>query len=122
MNGGLPSLSLLPPWVSDEVETAQDAPRYALPTLQWMAYMATLTASPCRSLALFFEGINFMDPRALDGGRGDATERRETCRAARAHACSLPFRRSEESRAEVANLRLGISVLDRDTQAIGILT
>lgn len=26
VNGGLPSLSLLPPWVSDEVETGQDAP------------------------------------------------------------------------------------------------
>lgn len=101
VNGRLPSLSLLPPWVSDEVETAQDAPRYALSTLQWMACMATLMANPCRSLALFFEGVNFMDPRALDRGRGDAAERRETL--VELHL-SLPFRHSEGSRAEAASL------------------
>lgn len=107
VNGGLPSLNLLPPWVSDEVETSQDAPRYALPTLQWMACMTTLKASPCRSLALFFEGINFMDPRALDGGRGDTAEERETLEELpglpRVHL-SLLFRHSEGSRAKAAHL------------------
>lgn len=45
-------------------------PRYACLTLQWVACTTTLMASPCRFLALYFEGVNFMDPRALDEGRG----------------------------------------------------
>lgn len=65
-------------------------PWYALPTLRRMDCMATLMASPCRSLALFFEGINFMDPRALDGGLGGGHYRKkgDSCRAARAPSCS----------------------------------
>lgn len=67
-------------------------------------------ASPCRSLALYFEGVNFMDLRALDGGRGegaDATERRDTL----VEPPGLPhvhffltFRHSGGSGAEMANL------------------
>lgn len=88
------------------------APRHACPTLQWVACMTTPMASPCRSLVLYFEGVNFMDLRALDGGRGggsDATERRETL----VEPPGLPhvhffltFRHSEGSGAEMASWAL----------------
>lgn len=78
--GGLPSLGLLlPPWVSDDVETTQVCFPYSFN--EWLARQP-LMASPCRPLALFLEGIHFMDP-ILDGER-EVTERKEgdSCRAA----------------------------------------
>lgn len=106
VEGGLPSLSLFPPWVSDG---GGDSPLF-----QWMACMPILMASPCSPLDLFLEGINFMDPIALDGG--EATKRRET-------PTELPWlpRILRDLEQKWSILRLNISVLNRATQAIAVL-
>lgn len=61
--------------------------------------MLILMAIPCSPLDLFLEGINFMDPIALDGRR----EAAEGNSYRVATAPPYPFRHSEGLRAEVVN-------------------
>lgn len=63
--------------------------------------MPILMASPCSPLDLFLEGINFMDPIALDGGEGGYKKEGNSYRVAMAPPYS--FRHSEGLSTEVVN-------------------
>lgn len=77
--------------------------------------MPILMASPCSPLDLFLEGINFMDPIALDGRR-EATDGRETP-AELPRLLHILSGILKDLGQKWSILRLNISVLSRDTQA-----